>query len=138
MRVVVPARSGTRASVLPVRMIAPHRLRSAAESAAAPTASPASRRSARSTTIEQRDDAERGAKPREEILARLGALPDLDERAVAAGAPTRSRASPDPSLRGCSARSLRRRVDDAHEQPLGRGPLFGAHRRRQRAQPPRA
>ena len=48
----------------------------------------------------QRDEAERGAEPRQQVLARFGALPDLHERAVRQLQPTRSRASTDPSLRG--------------------------------------
>ena len=76
---------------------------------------------------------ERGAEARQQIVARLGALADLHEGAVAQ--PRRH----DLDLRRVPAfvvaehHRLDAAVDDAHEQPLRRDLLLGAHGGRQNA-----
>ena len=54
----------------------------------------------------ERHEAERGAEAREQVLARLGALPDLHERAVEQPASMPFRAWPCPTAPGRSGRSL--------------------------------
>ena len=73
----------------------------------------------------QRDEPERGAEPREQVVARLGALPHLHQRAVGeADGPGFERRDV-PALRLAQDDRLHAAVHDAHEEPLGRGLLLG-------------
>ena len=82
---------------------------------------------------EQRDDAERGAEARQQVVARLGALADLHERAVGERRRHQLELRRIPALVVAQDHRFDAAIDDAHEQPLGRDLLLGADGGREHA-----
>ena len=120
------SRTGTRSSVRPVRMIRrtacgqpPDRLQRRLRGQ--PSAGE------RDDDDRQRDEAERGAKSRQQVVARFGALAHLHERAVRQPQRRGLERRRIPALAAAEHDRFDAAIDDAHEQPLGRGLLLGAH-----------